>query len=326
MLQFSKFGREEAKRLGFIEDREFQFGHFLGVKPKEPIAGYLREKLGVELQPWDFILTYDPKGERELCYCYNPFRGVERIDNIPEVSKVRLKGGGIFTPLDIYQQSAIYALTQAPATLLTGSFGTGKTLLATAVALATTNRKIFITRPPIGISSDYDIGYLPGDKDEKMLHWAGGFLSALNFLYRGYKGYNYQTIRNQLFFEKFEIIPLNMIQGVSILEGEILIVDEVQLITPDYMSMILSRMAEGSRLFLLGDLKQTYATLPPHKSGLHRLQNALPHTHLAWVDLKNIYRNKLTEIALQILEEGELLRGRGKGEKTPNLNQRRKEK
>jgi len=193
-------------------------------------------------------------------------------------------------------------MVEADATLLTGRFGSGKTLLATATALALTNKKIFITRPPIGISSDYDIGFLPGSKDEKMLEWAGGFLSALNYLYRGIKGQNYDSIKSQLFFEKFEIIPLNMIQGVSILDGEILIVDEVQLVTREYMSMILSRMSEGSKLFLLGDIHQTYSTISKQDSGLFRLQQVLPHESLAWVDLRKIYRNKLTEIAIKLLE------------------------
>jgi PhoH-like ATPase len=296
--------------VAIFELREWEFPHFIGVDREGKRLKEVEEKLGRQLEPWDFLVTSDPVGGRELAYCLNPFRGFERIDNIPEVSKLRLRDGIIFTPLDIYQQIGIYALTQAPATLLTGSFGTGKTLLATAVALALTKRKIFITRPPIGISSDYDIGYLPGDKDEKMLNWAGGFLSALNFLYRGVRGFNYNTIKNQLFFEKFEIIPLNMIQGVSILSGEILIVDEVQLITPDYMSMILSRMGEGSKLFLLGDLKQTYSTLSQRESGLYRLQQVLPHSHLAWVELQKIYRNKLTEIAFKIIGADT---GRGEG-------------
>ena len=193
-------------------------------------------------------------------------------------------------------------MKEAPATLITGKFGSGKTLLATATALALTNKKIFITRPPRGISNDYDIGFLPGNKDEKMLEWAGGFLSALNFLYRDTKGYTYDNIKSQLFFEKFEIIPLNMIQGVSILEGEILIVDEVQLVTKEYMSMILSRMSEGSKLFLLGDIRQTYSTISQEESGLYKLMKVLPHEALAHVDLQKIYRNKLTEIALKLIE------------------------
>ncbi len=59
-----------------------------------------------------------------------------------------------------------------------------------------------------------------------------------------------------------------MIQGVSILDDEVLIVDESQLITREYMSMILSRMSEGSKLFLLGDLHQTYSTIDKQRQGL----------------------------------------------------------
>jgi len=136
-----------------------------------------------------------------LAYCYNPYKGIERIDNIPETSKIRIKNAKIFEPLDIYQKCAVYAMVESPASLITGRFGSGKTLLATATALSLTKKKIFITRPPIGISRDYDIGFLPGSKDEKMLEWAGGFLSALNYLYRDLKGQSYDSIKSQLFLK-----------------------------------------------------------------------------------------------------------------------------
>ncbi len=285
-----------------IEDKEFEFGHFRGESNQvEKFKKYIFDKFQIELNPWDFVVTNDEN--RTLAYCYHPVKNViERIDNNFLTSKIRLKDAGIVEPLDIYQKMAVYSMSEADATLITGSFGSGKTLLATALALSQTNKKIFITRPPIGISSAYDIGFMPGDKDEKMLHWAGGFVSALNFIYKKNPKINYDYIKNALFFEKFELIPLNMIQGISVLEGEILIVDEVQLVTKEYMSMILSRMSEGSKLFLLGDLKQTYKTISREESGLNKLLNILPHEALSHVDLKNIYRNKLTELAMKLTE------------------------
>ncbi|NPA55221.1 MAG: AAA family ATPase [Epsilonproteobacteria bacterium] len=267
----------------------------------EQFRAYIQDKFHISLNPWDFVVTSDEV--RELAYCYNPQKNViERIDNLFLTSKIRLKDAGIIEPLDIYQKMAIYGMSEADATLITGSFGSGKTLIATAMALHQTNKKIFITRPPIGISSAYDIGFMPGDKDEKMLHWSGGFVSALNFIYKKNPKMSYDYIKNALFFEKFELIPLNMIQGLSILEGEILIVDEVQLVTKEYMSMILSRMSEGSKLFLLGDLKQTYHTIHQHDSGLNKLLEILPHEALCHVELKNIYRNKLTQLAMEIMK------------------------
>ncbi len=285
-----------------IEDKEFEFGYFRGESNKvDEFKKYIFDKFNIELNPWDFVVTNDES--RELAYCFNPNKNIiERIDNNFLTSKIRLKDAGIVEPLDIYQKMAVYGMSEADATLITGSFGSGKTLLATALALSQTNKKIFITRPPIGISSAYDIGFMPGDKDEKMLHWAGGFVSALNFIYKKNPKINYDYIKNALFFEKFELIPLNMIQGISVLEGEILIVDEVQLVTKEYMSMILSRMSEGSKLFLLGDLKQTYKTISREESGLNKLINILPHEALAHIDLKNIYRNKLTELAMKLTE------------------------
>jgi len=284
-----------------IEDKNFEYGHFRGEKADiEGFKQYILDKYDIQLNAWDFVVTYDEM--RTLAYCINPKKNVvERIDNNFLTSKIRLKDAGIIEPLDIYQKIAIYAMSEADATLLTGRFGSGKTLIATALALSQTNKKIFITRPPIGISSAYDIGFMPGDKDEKMLHWAGGFVSALNFIYKKNPKITYDYIKNSLFFEKFELIPLNMIQGLSILEGEILIVDEVQLVTKEYMSMILSRMSEGSKLLLLGDLHQTYKTIKKEDSGLNKLLEVLPHEALAHVDLKHIYRNKLTEIAMKLV-------------------------
>lgn len=285
-----------------IKDTNFEYGHFRG--EKQDIKGfknYIKNKYNIELNPWDFVVTSDET--RELAYCFNPIKNsIERIDNLFLTSKIRLKDAGIVEPLDIYQKMAVYGMSEAECALITGSFGSGKTLLATAMALSQTNKKIFITRPPIGISSAYDIGFMPGDKDEKMLHWSGGFVSALNFIYKKNPKINYDYIKNALFFEKFEIIPLNMIQGISVLEGEILIVDEVQLVTKEYMSMILSRMSEGSKLFLLGDLKQTYKTIKKEDSGLKKLLEVLPHESLCHVDLENIYRNKLTELAQKLQE------------------------
>ena len=283
-----------------IYDENFEYGHFRGEnRDLASFFDYIYNKFNIKLNPWDFVVTKDDA--RELAYCYNPLKNViERIDNLFLTSKIRLKDAGIVEPKDIYQKMAVYGMSEADATLITGSFGSGKTLIATAMALSQTNKKIFITRPPIGISSAYDIGFMPGDKDEKMLHWAGGFVSALNFIYKKNPKINYDYIKNALFFEKFELIPLNMIQGVSILEGEILIVDEVQLVTKEYMSMILSRMSEGSKLFLLGDLKQTYKTISKEDSGLYKLLQIIPHESLCHVDLQNIYRNKLTELAMML--------------------------
>jgi predicted ribonuclease YlaK len=74
-------------------------------------------------------------------------------------------------------------------------------------------------------------------------------------------------------------------------------VDEAQLITIDYMSMILSRPSESGKLILLGDLKQTYGVVKPSESGLLKLLRSLPHRSIAYVELQNSYRSPLLEVA-----------------------------
>ena len=189
-------------------------------------------------------------------------------------------------------------MNEAPNVVLTGKWGSGKTLLGTAYALTKSYRKTFITRPPIGINHKYDVGYLPGDKDEKMIGWFAGFLSALYYIYANTRGQvNYDHIRDYIFKEKFETMPINAVQGMSLLEDDVFIADEVQLIDIDYLSMLLSRASNGSKLILLGDLKQTYDVVRPSESGLLKLLRALPHKSLAYVELKNSHRSDLLEIA-----------------------------
>jgi len=256
----------------------------------------------INADAWMFLFIRS-EDRLEALYANNPLtHTLERIDNIPTyrslgTEKVSLKA------LDAYQICAFYAFENAPNVLLTGKWGSGKTLISTAYAISKSRRKIFITRPPIGINKKYDLGFMPGDKNEKMLDWFAGFFSALYFLYAntrgqdGGKGIEYDYVKDRIFKDKFETIPLNAIQGLSLLESDTMIVDETQLIDIDYLSMIISRSGSGSRLILLGDLAQTYGVVKPSESGLLKLLRLLPHNYLAYVRLENSYRSGLISLA-----------------------------
>jgi len=252
---------------------------------------------------WFFVIINTPTSNPTV-YAHNPTRKLFiKIDDNPEYRSIKGKKGEHIKARDIYQTCAIYALKEAQHVLITGKWGSGKTLLSTAQALTNDDKKVFITRAPIGLNSKYDIGFVPGDRVEKMQDWLGGFMSALYFLYgntkgqvgEGNKGYDY--VKEILFREKFEAIPINSIQGLSLLDNDTLIVDEVQLITVDYISMILSRPSETGRLILLGDLGQTYDVVKPSESGLLKLLRVLPHRSIAYVDLQNSYRSDILEVA-----------------------------
>lgn len=249
---------------------------------------------------WYFVFILD--GGRQFVYAHNPLRNeFERIDNNHEYNEI--KGSDFYLQaLDHYQVCAIYALKNAPHAVITGKWGSGKSLLTTAYSMYKSVNKTFLTRPPIGINKKYDLGFMPGDTFEKMSDWLSGITSSLYFMYANTKNQNhgectYDYVKDSIFRKKFEIIPINAIQGTSLLKNDMLLVDEIQLLDIDTMSMILSRPSKKGKLILMGDLNQTYSTIKPSESGLLKLLRILPHESVAYVELQNSYRSSILELA-----------------------------
>lgn len=258
----------------------------------------------LQKESWFFVIISEYTG-KPIVYANNPVKCIfQRIDNDGNYCKIvdSKKKGKSIKARDIYQKCAIYALKEAQHVLITGRWGSGKTLLATAQTLAKEDKKVFVSRAPIGLNAKYNLGFMPGSKEDKMQDWLAGFMSALYYLYANTRGQStgnggYDYVKDVLYREKLEPIALNSIQGLSLLDNDTLIVDEVQLIDVAYLSMIMSRPSESGRLILLGDLGQTYDVVRPSESGLLKLLRVLPHKSLAYVDLKSSYRSDIIEIA-----------------------------
>ncbi|MEZ6244048.1 MAG: PhoH family protein [Phycisphaerales bacterium] len=149
---------------------------------------------------------------------------------------------------------------------LLGSAGTGKTLLALAAGMAkvfTEQRydKLLVARPimPMG----RDIGYLPGDKDEKLFAWMQPIFDNLSYLLstRGSPNQNAESLGAEQRMDKLVadgklvLEPLTYIRGRSI-PHQFMIVDEAQNLTPHEVKTIASRVGEGTKLVLTGDIGQ----------------------------------------------------------------------
>lgn len=142
-----------------------------------------------------------------------------------------------------------------PVVSLVGKAGSGKTLLALASGLeqtfgkSATYKKIVVTKPvePVG----KDIGFLPGSMEEKMLPWLAPIQDNLQFL----MGDDKATL--ELYMEKgqIEVEAMTFIRGRSI-SNAFIVIDEVQNMTQHEIKTVLTRVGEGTKIVLTGDIEQ----------------------------------------------------------------------
>jgi len=263
-------------------------------------------KRPIKRDSWVFIFI-NVSGRSPIVYANNPIKEIiERIDNISKYRKINIDSHTSINALDEYQNCGIYAMIEAPNVLLCGSYGSGKSLLTTAYSLAFNDRKTYITRPNIGVDSRLQVGYLPGQLNDKLFQWQTGIMSSLYYIYSGTKdktdmkmrgGPTYDFVKDAIFKKYFEMMSLETIQGVSFLKSDLVLLDEVQLCSISILSTVLSRFGNGSKLIMTGDPKQSYETIRPAESGLLKTLRILPHKSIAYVELKYNYRSDLIEVA-----------------------------
>lgn len=160
-------------------------------------------------------------------------------------------------PRNKEQQFALELLMDptVPVVSLVGKAGSGKTLLALAAGLEQTfssessYRKIVVTKPvePVG----KDIGFLPGTMEDKMLPWLAPIQDNLQFL----MGDDKATL--ELYMEKgqIEVEAMTFIRGRSI-SNAFIVIDEVQNMTQHEIKTVLTRVGEGTKIVLTGDIEQ----------------------------------------------------------------------
>jgi PhoH-like ATPase len=173
-------------------------------------------------------------------------------------------------PRDVRQTFAIDLLLDpaVPCVSLMGMAGTGKTFLALAAGLeqvieATAYRRLSVYRPLIAVGRQ-EIGYLPGDLDEKLAPWMAAVHDNLYALLRtdhpGGRGAREHrqvqaTIDSLVDRGQLELAAITYLRGRSITD-EFVIVDEAQNIELSALKVVLTRMAVGSKVVFCGDLSQ----------------------------------------------------------------------
>jgi PhoH-like ATPase len=143
---------------------------------------------------------------------------------------------------------------------LTGTAGTGKTLLALASALVQVlddrrYTEIIMTRATVSVGED--IGFLPGTEEEKMGPWMGALDDNLEVLGKTetHAGEWGRAATSELIRSKIKIKSLNFMRGRTFL-NKFVIIDEAQNLTPKQMKTLITRAGPGTKIVCLGNIAQ----------------------------------------------------------------------
>jgi len=179
------------------------------------------------------------------------------VNNNEPLKKILNPSAWDTKPRNKEQQFALNLLMdpQIPVVSLIGKAGSGKTLLALAAGLEQTigtnavYKKVVVTKPvePMG----KDIGFLPGTLEEKMLPWLAPIQDNLQFL----MGDDKMTLDMYQEKGRIEIEAMTFIRGRSI-SNAFIVIDEVQNMTQHEIKTVLTRVGEGTKIVLTGDIEQ----------------------------------------------------------------------
>jgi PhoH-like ATPase len=184
---------------------------------------------------------------------------------------------------------------------LGGNAGTGKSVMALAAGLEAvlerrTHKRILIFRPLYAVGGQ-DLGFLPGDKDEKMGPWAGAVFDALEAIAGP------EVVEEVLSRSLLEVLPLTHIRGRS-LTDTFVIIDEAQNLERPVLLTALSRLGEGSRVVLTHDVAQRDNLRVGRHDGIASVIAALRgHPIFAHVTFTRSERSAVAALVTSLLDD-----------------------
>jgi len=209
-------------------------------------------------------------------------------------------------PRNVAQEDYMYQLADPNNNIVfaIGPAGTGKTLLCTQMGIKSFMerevKKIVITRPAVSVDEQH--GFLPGDLKEKMAPWTRPIFDIFE------KHFSIQQIEMMLAENLIEIAPLAYMRGRTF-EDSWIIADEMQNATKSQMKMLLTRIGNGTKMIVTGDLKQHDRGFS--ENGLsdfvqlvkHYEQEKLKHIAISRFDMMDVERHPAVTEVLRIYGE-----------------------
>ena len=181
-------------------------------------------------------------------------RNSSQNNNLIEINKYQKKNRQVHVIPRNFSQETYIELLKNPRKYIVfaiGPAGTGKTLLGVQMAIKAlqekTVEKIVVTRPAVSVDEEH--GFLPGTLNEKMAPWTRPIFDVFE------QYYTTQEIAGMMDDGVLEISPLAYMRGRTF-KNAYIIADEMQNATPSQMKMLLTRLGEGSKMAVTGDLQQ----------------------------------------------------------------------
>ena len=211
---------------------------------------------------------------------------------------------GNITARDSHQSAFVDSLLN-PEVLVNvalGQAGTGKSTLAVAYAcdeFLTYKKRILLCKPTVQVGSSKAFGAVPGTIEEKYAPYLSSFEIVLKKLLTAKADSFLRQMREN---KDLEFIPLELARGCTY-ENCTFILDEAQNTTWHELNTLLSRIGEGSKIIILGDLSQIDIKTPAHHTGLGTLIRAYPFLDSkisSVVELKTQYRSPICQLATDI--------------------------
>lgn len=270
---------------------EFYSYRTLAIKPLQ---------ISYTLYPHEFVILKDEMGSRKSALL--------RVNSdVTSLEPLFLSNDPVWgiSARNAQQRMALELLLNddIPLVTITGKAGTGKTLLALAAGLCKVEdehkyKKLLIARPVVPMGKD--IGYLPGEKDEKLRPWMQPIYDNLEFLFDTKKAGDIDKILMGI--GSIQVEALTYIRGRSI-PGQFIIIDEAQNLSRHEVKTIVSRAGEGSKVILMGDPEQIdHPYLDAVSNGLTYVVERFKQENLSGhITLTKGERSKLAQLAADLL-------------------------
>lgn len=228
---------------------------------------------------------------------------VRKVDGL-KFKRAKVPDNKTFAPKDLRQTVFVDSLSadQILVSVAVGPAGTGKTTLAMAYAIqqyTEFNKPIYLSKPTAMIGKGKAFGAVPGSIEEKMEPYIGSYQTILNKMLGG-KSKNY--LQTMIDNKHLNYAPMEFLRGQNF-ENCTFILDESQNTSWHEINSLITRMGEGCKLILLGDLSQIDLPIRTEDTGLWQLINS--HRFHAsrltsYVELSTQYRSELCTLMSEI--------------------------